>query len=192
MVKTSSIGVTRLHLVESETLDCQFMRTLSYQIYGGASTGEVLRVVGELNKRGNTRENWIKLWTEQGEHCEKLADEASTKRAKDHCTELLICGHITIQAAEYYYESADLKTHLDFYLRGVTCFDKAALLFDFPIDPINIPYKDGVTLPGYFVSPANDGIKRPTIIICGGGGGDSYGEESVLYCGRPRSTSPGV
>jgi ubiquinone/menaquinone biosynthesis C-methylase UbiE len=51
------------------------MRALSYQVYGGASTGKVLRVAGELNKRGNTRENWIKLWTGQGEHCEKLADD---------------------------------------------------------------------------------------------------------------------
>jgi hypothetical protein len=60
-------------------LDYQFMRTLSYQVCGGASTGEVLRVASEINKRGNTRENWIKLWTEQGEHCEKLADESMQK-----------------------------------------------------------------------------------------------------------------
>ena len=48
MVKTSSICVTRLHLAESGMFDYQFMRTLSYQIYGRAPTGEILRVAGEL------------------------------------------------------------------------------------------------------------------------------------------------
>ena len=189
MVKTSSTGVTRLHLVESETLDFQFMRTLSYQVYGGASTGEVLRVAGELNKRGNTRENWVKLWTEQGEHCEKLADEAMQKGQKITARNAYLRAYNYLRAAEYYYESADLKAHLDFYLRGVTCFDKAASLFDFPIDLINIPYKDGVTLPGYFASPVNDGIKRPTVIICGGG--DSYGEESYFTAGVPEALARG-
>lgn len=189
MVKTSSTVVTRLHLVESETLDFQFMRTLSYQVYGGASTGEVLRVAGELNKRGNTRENWVKLWTEQGEHCEKLTDEAMQKGQKITARNACLRAYDYLRAAEYYYESADLKAHLDFYLRGVTCFDKAASLFDFPIDLINIPYKDGVALPGYFASPANDGIKRPTVIICGGG--DSYGEESYFTAGVPEALARG-
>jgi len=185
MVKISRTGATRLHLVESEMLDFQFMRALSYQTYGGASTGEVLRVAGELNKRGNTRESWIKLWTEQGEHCEKLANEAIQKGQKVTARNAYLRAYNYLRAAEYYYESADLKAHLDLYLQGVTCFDKAATLFDFPIDPIEIPYKNGVTLPGYFVSPANDGIKRPTIIICGGG--DSYGEESYFTAGVPEA-----
>jgi pimeloyl-ACP methyl ester carboxylesterase len=192
-------GVTRLHLVESETLDFQFMRALCYQAYGGASTGEVLRVASELNKRGNTRENWIKLWTEQGEHCEKLADEAMRKGQTITARSAYLRAYNYLRAAEFYYESAeenvkehyesaDLKEHLDFYLWGVTCFDNAASLFDFPVDKIEIPYKNGVTLPGYFVSPADDGIKRPTVIICGGA--DGYGEESYFW-GVPEALARG-
>jgi pimeloyl-ACP methyl ester carboxylesterase len=160
------------------------MRALCYQVYGGASTGEVLRVASELNKRGNTRENWTKLWTEQGEHCEKLADEALRKGHTITARNAYLRAYNYLRAAEFYYESADMKEHLDFYLRGVTCFDKAASLFDFPIDKIEIPYKDGVTLPGYFVSPADDGMKRPTVILCGGA--DGYGEESY-FAGVPEA-----
>ena len=189
MVKTLSLGITRLHLVESETLDFLFMRTLCYQVYGGASTGEVLRVAGELNKRGNTRENWITLWTEQGEHCEKLADEAMQKGHTITARNAYLRAYTYLWAAEFYYEFADLKEHLDFYLRGVTCFDKAASLFDFPIDKIEIPYKNGVTLPGYFVSPADDGVKRPTVIICGGR--DGYGEELYFTAGVPEALARG-
>ena len=189
MVKTLSLGIKRLHLVESETLDFLFMRTLCYQVYGGASTGEVLRVAGELNKRGNTRENWITLWTEQGEHCKKLADEAMRKGQTVTARNAYLRAYTYLWAAEFYYEFADLKEHLDFYLRGVTCFDKAASLFDFPIDKIEIPYKNGVTLPGYFVSPADDGVKRPTVIICGGR--DGYGEELYFTAGVPEALARG-
>jgi len=190
MVKTASTGITRLHLVESETLDFQFMRTLCYQVCGGASTGEVLRVASELNKRGNTRENWITLWIEQGKHCEKLADEAMRKGHTITARDAYLRAYNYLRAAEYYYESADVREHFDFYLKGVKCFDKAASLFDFPIDKIEIPYKDDVTLPGYFVSPANDGTKRPTVIICGGG--DSYGEESYFTACVPEALARGL
>jgi len=190
MAKTSSTGITRLHIVESETLDYQFMRALCYQVYGGASTGEVLRVASELNKRGNTRENWIKLWTEQGEHCEKLADEEMQKGHTITARNAYLRAYNYLRAAEYYYVSTDVREHLGFYLRGVTCFDKAASLFDFPIDKIEIPYKDGVTLPGYFASPADDGMKRPTVIICGGG--DSYGEESYFTACVPEALARGL
>jgi len=190
MAKTSNAGITRLHLVESETLDFQFMRTLCYQVYGGASTGEVLRVAGELNKRGNTRENWIDLWTQQGEHCEKLAREAMLQGHTVTARNAYLRAYNYLRAAEYYYKAADVKGHLDFYLRGVMCFDKAAELFDFPIDKIEIPYKDNVSLPGYFVSPADDGRERPTVIICGGG--DSYGEESYFTAGVPEALARGL
>jgi len=166
------------------------MRTMSYQVYGGASTGEVLRVVGELDKRGNTRENWITLWTEQGKHCEKLADEAMRKGQTTTARNAYLRAYNYLRAAEYYYASAEVKEHLDFYLQGVACFDNAASLFDFPVDKIEIPYKDGVTLPGYFVSPANDGRERPTVIICGGG--DSYGEESYFTAGVPEALARGL
>jgi hypothetical protein len=59
------------------------------------------------------------------------------------------------------------------WANGKECFGKAANLFSFPIESIEIPY-EGTTLPGYFYRAGdhNNGkigyTSRPTIIAHGG------------------------
>ncbi len=69
-------GALRLHLAQSEILDYQYSRALSDQLYGGASTGEVVRVAGLMKERGGTRVDWVTVWTEQGRLSHSLGEEA--------------------------------------------------------------------------------------------------------------------
>jgi hypothetical protein len=51
------------------------------------------------------------------------------------------------------------------------CFSKAAILFSPPFEPIEIPYEETTTLPGYFYridNGSNRSTPRPTLIAHGG------------------------
>jgi len=55
----------------------------------------------------------------------------------------------------------------DWYLHHRGTFQSAAKLFNPPIEPVNIPYEHGKTLPGYFVK-AREGLEPlPTLMVVG-------------------------
>lgn len=59
------------------------------------------------------------------------------------------------------------------------CFQRAASLFDPPIEPINIPY-EGDCLPGYCLGKIGRGPSKTLILI---GGVDTYVEDLYLLLG---------
>jgi pimeloyl-ACP methyl ester carboxylesterase len=70
--------------------------------------------------------------------------------------------------------------HPELYHKARECFLKAAELFDPPILPLTIPF-EGRTLPAYFIRPANDGIRRKTLLMIGGA--DTFVEDLYAYVG---------
>ena len=70
--------------------------------------------------------------------------------------------------------------HLELYHKARECFLKAAAMFDPPFLPLKIPF-EGRTLPGYLIRPADDGIKRKTLLMIGGA--DTYVEDLYAYVG---------
>jgi dipeptidyl aminopeptidase/acylaminoacyl peptidase len=190
MVEKTTSSITRLNLAKNEVLDYQYIRALSYQAYGGASTGEVLHVVRQIKQRGETRLSWVNTWTEQGRYLCQLADESLKQGRKVTARAQYLRAFNYLRAAEFYFWRDQPIAHRELYDESVKCFDSASQLFDNPCEKIAIPYEDGVVMPGYLFKPDASLSARPTVIICGGG--DSFGEETYFNAGVPEALVRGL
>jgi dipeptidyl aminopeptidase/acylaminoacyl peptidase len=190
MVKKTTSSITRLNLAKNEVLDYQYIRALSYQAYGGASTGEVLRVADEIKRCGATRESWVTTWIEQGRYLCNLAEESLALERKATARAQYLRAFNYLRAAEFYFWRNQPAEHRALYDESTSCFDRASQLFDHPCEKIAVPYENGVAMPGYLLKPDASGFARPTIIICGGG--DSFGEETYFNAGVPEALARGL
>jgi dipeptidyl aminopeptidase/acylaminoacyl peptidase len=76
----------------------------------------------------------------------------------------------TYYEASFFYASEDDPRKRELYDHHRDCFESAGALFDMPFETVKIPYQ-GKTLPGYFMSPDDSGLRRPTVMIMTGGDG---------------------
>jgi pimeloyl-ACP methyl ester carboxylesterase len=83
------------------------------------------------------------------------------------------------RAAEYLCSPKD-KRAFPLWDASRKSFHKACLLFNPPIQVVEIPFEGGI-MPGYFWRPALDDKKRPTLVSVGGN--DDSGEETFLWNG---------
>ncbi|WP_165977670.1 alpha/beta hydrolase family protein [Nonomuraea diastatica] len=95
-----------------------------------------------------------------------------------------------LRAAEFFFPANRLEERRKLYEESLTQFDAAAELMPHPVEKVEIPYEDGVTLPGYVFTVADDGRQRPTVVLCGGV--DGSGEEMYLLGGIPDALAHGL
>ena len=190
MARQTLMSITRLRLAENELLDYQYLRALAYQLYSGASTGEVLQVAHEVARRGAKRTDFIEVWARQGRHAAHLAAEALERGQRETARACYMRAYNYLRAAEFFFDRHNRLEHRALYLESLACFDRAAQLFDVPAEKIEIPYEHGVTMPGYFLKPALDDRPRATVIISGGG--DGFGEETYFIGGAPEALARGL
>jgi hypothetical protein len=183
MTTEARLGELRLHLAKNDILDYQYLRALSYQVYGGAATGEVLHVAQAYQRSGASRQAWVESWAAQGRMLRRLGDEASNRRHLVSARSFYLRAYNYLRAAEFYFDRRKQggDAHRDLYREEVACFDAAIALFDLPVERVAIPYLAGVDIPGYFFKPTREGGRLPTVVICGGG--DSFGEETYFTGG---------
>ncbi|MGC9468742.1 MAG: alpha/beta hydrolase family protein [Anaerolineae bacterium] len=182
-------GLLRLHLSENELIDYHYMRTLGYQQYGAASVGECLYAIEQIRRGNETVEAWVDAWSTLGDH---VAERAASELQDGHSRSAhfsYLCAYNYYRAAEFYFLPPGNAEHTALYRRGLDCFEAAGTLSDPPFEAIEIPYEDGVTLPGFFFRPAKDKARRPTVVIVGGG--DAYGEEAYFMAGVPLALDRG-
>jgi hypothetical protein len=143
--------------------------------YHGADIGESLATASRI--ADGDFEAWYSEWSRTAEsaHC---TAELSQQR-----------GH-TVSAREAYLRAATYYFLALFFLDGTDmperlvptwelhrgCFERAAPLFDPPLEPVAIVYEQ-TTLPGYFVSPDTSRRPRPLLILNNG----SEGPISDMY-----------
>ncbi|MCC7118200.1 MAG: hypothetical protein IT310_06715 [Anaerolineales bacterium] len=190
MTRNSTLTVTRLNFDKNEFLDFQYIRALCYETYGGASVGEVVYIANEIKRRGGTRRDYIDVWTEQGQHVAVLATDALARGQRLTARTYFLRAYNYLRAAEFYFYRHQPVEHRKIYLESVSNFDQAGKLFDIPVEKIEIPYEHGITMPGYFLKPAQDSTPRATVIISGGG--DGHGEELYFIAGVPDALSRGL
>jgi dipeptidyl aminopeptidase/acylaminoacyl peptidase len=90
-----------------------------------------------------------------------------------------------LRAFTYYRTATPLLRATDPRFRATwqmmrSCFQRAAELLDPPIKPVEIPF-EGNTLPAYFVRAADDGERRPTLVVVGGG--ETFAEDLYFWGG---------
>lgn len=168
----------RFNLFKSEQFDFQFIRALAYATQDGAAIGECLYAATQIIDRDTA--SWVKAWSELGARVEQIAHKDSEH---GHC----VSARNAFLRAYNYYRTAEFWAPIStgeagsLYQKSVVCFDSAGALFDPKFEAIQIPY-EGKTLPGYFFRVDHAQVRRPTLVMCGGG--DASGEELYLWAGR--------
>ena len=131
-------------------------------------------------------ESWVREWS-------ALAD-----RVEDRARSSSACGH-AVSAREaflraYFYRRAPLAfmhptdaRYRPMYEAARELFAEAAVLFDPPIEPFEIPFEHA-SLRGYLIRPAQGADPRKTIMMFGGG--DTFVEDLYFYL-APAGTKRG-
>jgi pimeloyl-ACP methyl ester carboxylesterase len=141
------------------TFSLQLLRILGQTYYKGADIGECLSTAYRI--REGDFESWHIEWLRTAKRIHKYADECLSK------------GHI-VSARQAYLRASNYYRASEFLLiepedpriqitwgKSKECFSKAAKLFNFQVEPVEIPYNTGnnnttTTLPGYFYYYRND------------------------------------
>ncbi len=138
------------------------LRALSTTYYGGADLGECLSTAASI--ASDSPEDWYRGWSKTAERVFAAA------RASEEAGHLVSAREAYFRASSYHRVSylplfgAPVDPWLvDAFERETNAFQRAARLNDFPIQPVEVPF-ESFSLPAYFVAPAYDGEKRPTIL----------------------------
>ena len=157
--------------------DFQLVRAMGTQTYGGAEVGECLSTARKITN--NDAESWYTEWEAIGSRVAALGDGYLTRGDRVSAREAFQRANSYYRSAEFFLERHDPR-HRATWEKARGSFQKAAPLFDPPIEILEIPFEN-ITLPAYFVSGGNDDTPRPTLLLMGGF--DSSVEELYYFGG---------
>ena len=150
---------------DNPEFDGQFLRALDYAPLG-AQIGEAWAIAAQI-KAGDT-EGWYKAWSG---YADRLYSVGVTSRSASH---QVSARNAFLRASNYYRASYIFMFALPVDPRVVVAYDKqtdafqkAAALFDPPIEILKTPYEN-TTLPGYFIKPDASDAPRKTLLCTGG------------------------
>jgi pimeloyl-ACP methyl ester carboxylesterase len=159
-------------------MDFQLIRQLGACAYGASSIGECLHIANTI--KTNNPAEWVKAFENLAEWQKKDGMERLVKNHLISGREQLFKAANSFRAAEYYSPITSAQ-HRKLGLNSADCFSLAISSMDIHFEHHLIPYQN-INLPAYFISPANDGIKRDTILIVSGFDGTL--EEEFLLRGQ--------
>ncbi len=166
---------------KNKDMDFYLMFAILNITHCGSSIGEIMYAANRIKE--NNPESWANEWLSLARRSEERAEDALKR------------GY-TITAAESYLHaftyyrtgiigiSVHGKLRDEIYHKLVSCFQKGASSLDRHIEAIQVPWirgEDKIQMPGYFMSPDDSGIKRPTVIILNGG--EMYPEDQYFWGG---------
>jgi hypothetical protein len=144
----------------------QATATLGYAFYGGSEPGEVLATVRKI--REGDAESWHREWNTTADRLFELAEKSVAAGHRVSAREAYLRACIYYHASFVFLFGTPVDQRLiGAFDKGVEAFEKAAVLFEPPIEPVEIPY-EGTTLPGYFYRVDDSGRPRPTVIAING------------------------
>lgn len=162
--------------------DFELTRILGSASSGGCDVGEFKSAVGKITK--NDPESWFMAWKEQGERAERIADEAAKAGFKILARNAYLRAFNYFRATAYMFFNDDARVG-PFAQRSIETFERAASLMDGQVIFVDIPYEDGLDLPGYLCLPPKDARLPGQIpVIMDVGGADSTKEELYFLFGH--------
>ncbi|MDO9631398.1 MAG: alpha/beta hydrolase, partial [Humidesulfovibrio sp.] len=156
-------------------MDFAFALILGATMNHGCEIGEAYATVTNIKEGSATswQDEWIKM-----AGCVAARGEASLARGHR------VSAREQFQRASYYYRASLISMLPDdpkfkpTALKGRALLKKAGLLFDPPLEYIEIPF-EGTVLPGYY-RKADCGAKQcKTLVMLGGG--ETFAEDLVFY-----------
>ena len=145
--------------------DGQFLRSLDYAPLG-AQIGEAWAIAAQIQAGNPT--SWYNAWSS---YADRLFDLGLKSRAAGHRVSV---RNAFLRASNYYRTAYIFMFALpvdprviEAYGKQTDSFQKAAALFEPPIEILKIPYEN-TTLPGYFIKPDESEAARKTLLCTGG------------------------
>ncbi|MCF3142944.1 alpha/beta hydrolase family protein [Streptomyces platensis] len=160
----------RYRFSENEQFNYEILLALGATWQQGADVGEVLTAASAATD--GDAETWVSTWTTLARsvraRAEKCAAHGRAVSARD----------AYLRAAGYFGTAlvavdgcADPEARLaELFPAHRDCFDRFAAAWDPPAERVAIPY-EGITLPGYLVSPPGRSGALPTVIVNNGSDG---------------------
>jgi len=166
---------------DNEDMDFNLLWVLGQASAGGAELGECMHAASQI--RDGNPEGWVTEWSKAAQRLEAQAQTAEQAR------HLVSAREAYLRAFSYYhigtlFARPQDKRLAESWRRGVSCFQKAAALFDPPIVPIEVPFQP-FPLHGYFMPALNEAAQAPTLIYVTGGEG--WAENAYFWVGAGRS-----
>lgn len=157
----------------------QIQRLLAECPAGGGEVTEAYRAISRM--RVGSFDSWQHAWRDLGDHVTRRA------RADEDAGRLVSARDGYFRAANYYRSSEFFLLHdhtdkIPTWEAMVETFARAGALWSPSFEPLDLPYEDGVTLPGYLVRPSGAEGPLPTVLYLNGADGTK--EESWFLAGR--------
>lgn len=154
------------YLMKDELFDAQAMRALGYAPYGGADVGECIQTAARIT--ATDLGLWHDEWRATAERVRDLGREAEARGHRESARQAYLRASNYFRTAGVFAMGAPLDPRLvQAHGDEVDCFRAGAALLDTPPDVVAIPYEEHA-LPGYLFRPAEDGERRPTVVLTTG------------------------
>ena len=145
--------------------DRQFLRTLDHAPFR-AQIGEAWTIATQI--RVGDAASWYNAWSS---YADRLYDLAVKSRAAGHrvsaCNAFLRASNYYRTAYIFMFALPIDPRVIEAYEKQTDSFQKAAALFEQPIEVLKIPYEN-TTLPGYFIKPDASNTARRSLLCTGG------------------------
>ena len=162
---------------KQQEFDFFFQWIAGSQTHGGSEVGETFYVAAQIE--GGNSEDWVKEWDAMGRRVEARAEQSLAGGHRVSARESYLRAYTYYRATLLFISPVDeIERYRARYAQAQVCFQKAAALFDPPLERVEIPF-EGHVLPGYFVKAVADDLPRQTLIMIGGG--DTFAEDLYGY-----------
>ena len=163
--------------------DFELTRILGSASSGGCDVGEFKSAVGKIKK--HDAESWHAAWKEQGERAERIGDDAAKAGFKVPARNAYLRASNYFRTASYMFDNDDARV-IPFAERSISNFRRATTLMDGEVVFVEIPYENGLRLPGYLcLPPPNARLpNQKTPVVLYAGGADSTKEELYFLFGH--------
>ena len=153
-------------LMKDDLFADQMLRAMGHAVYGGADAGECLATADRIDRVDG--DLWYDEWIRTAERAHASA------RASEEAGDPAGARGAFFRASNYFrtaglflLEAPVPPRLVESHRREVESFRRGAALLDLPPEILDIPYEGGA-LPGYFFRAADDGARRPTVILTTG------------------------
>jgi alpha-beta hydrolase superfamily lysophospholipase len=142
---------------------------INASMWGGGEVGAIYKVCASLQGKDGNAEAWFSEWNQMAEKVVLLAEQARAKGYLETASGAYMRAAAYIQIGERLLQPRTADSQKA-YARSVDLFKKgiADLLF-FSIEPVEVPFEGGKSLPAYFVKMrGTPAVKWPTVVYFDG------------------------
>ena len=141
-------------------------RALTLSAYGAADFGECVTTVERVGEGG--ADDWYREWTATAERVEAIGETSASKGHAVSARDAFFraCTYYRTSYFPLFGRPVDPRLARAF-ARSSACFERAAALAPYPIEPVEIPF-EGHALPAVLAKPDESDEPRPTLVQTNG------------------------